>query len=110
MVLTRGGVAPVSPAPHSLRGPLAGLRVVDVATLFAGPFAARLLGDYGADVIKVEHPDGDPLRAIGPDEQVAASLAAADPVAHQQVRTVAGHTLLDLDQPGAARPDRRGAR
>ena len=36
--------------------PLAGVRVVDVATLFAGPLVATILGDYGADVIKVEHP------------------------------------------------------
>jgi crotonobetainyl-CoA:carnitine CoA-transferase CaiB-like acyl-CoA transferase len=46
-------------------GPLAGLRVLDLATIFAGPFAAMLLGDYGADVIKVEHPRGDPLRTHG---------------------------------------------
>jgi crotonobetainyl-CoA:carnitine CoA-transferase CaiB-like acyl-CoA transferase len=39
--------------------------VIDTATLFAGPFAAALLGDYGADVIKIEHPDGDPLRRYG---------------------------------------------
>ena len=46
-------------------GPLAGVRVVDVATLFAGPMAATLLGDFGADVIKVEHPQGDSLRNLG---------------------------------------------
>ncbi|NYD43210.1 CaiB/BaiF CoA transferase family protein [Nocardioides panaciterrulae] len=39
-----------------MTGPLAGLRVVDAATLFAGPLAATHLGDFGADVIKVEHP------------------------------------------------------
>ena len=46
-------------------GPLAGLRVVDAATLFAGPLAATMLGDFGADVIKVEHPKGDPVRYHG---------------------------------------------
>jgi crotonobetainyl-CoA:carnitine CoA-transferase CaiB-like acyl-CoA transferase len=46
-------------------GPLEGLRVVDAATLFAGPLAATLLGDYGAEVIKVEHPKGDPVRLHG---------------------------------------------
>ena len=46
-------------------GPLAGLKVVDVATLFAGPLAAMLLGDFGADVLKVEHPKGDPARSHG---------------------------------------------
>ena len=48
------------PAP-----PLEGLRVLDVATLFAGPLAATLLGDFGADVIKIEHPRGDPVRLHG---------------------------------------------
>ncbi|MGW4083046.1 CaiB/BaiF CoA transferase family protein [Streptomyces sp. NPDC004822] len=47
--------------------PLAGLRVLDLATLFAGPLAATLLGDYGAEVIKVEHPEKpDPSRGHGP--------------------------------------------
>ncbi len=46
-------------------GPLAGVRVVDAATLFAGPMVATLLGDFGADVIKVEHPQGDSLRSLG---------------------------------------------
>jgi formyl-CoA transferase len=47
--------------PHAL----AGLRVLDVATLFAGPLAATLLGDHGAEVIKIEHPQGDPARTHG---------------------------------------------
>ncbi|WP_027343193.1 CaiB/BaiF CoA transferase family protein [Hamadaea tsunoensis] len=47
--------------------PLSGITVVDAATLFAGPLAATILGDYGADVIKVEHPaKGDPARGHGP--------------------------------------------
>jgi formyl-CoA transferase len=44
---------------------LAGLRVLDVSTLFAGPLAATMLGDFGAEVIKVEHPKGDPVRYHG---------------------------------------------
>lgn len=44
---------------------LAGLKVLDVSTLFAGPMAATMLGDFGADVIKVEHPKGDPVRYHG---------------------------------------------
>lgn len=46
-------------------GPLTGVRVIDAATLFAGPLAATLLGDFGADVIKVEHPRGDAVRNHG---------------------------------------------
>ena len=46
-------------------GPLEGIKVVDSATIFAGPVLATLLGDFGADVIKVEHPDGDSLRTMG---------------------------------------------
>ena len=46
--------------------PLADLRVIDAATLFAGPSAAMMLGDFGADVIKIEHPRrGDPSRGHG---------------------------------------------
>lgn len=46
-------------------GPLAGLRVIDAGVLFAGPVIATLLADFGADVIKVEHPRGDALRTLG---------------------------------------------
>ncbi|KUN86701.1 acyl-CoA transferase [Streptomyces bungoensis] len=47
--------------------PLEGLRVLDLATLFAGPLAATLLGDFGAEVVKVEHPHRpDPSRGHGP--------------------------------------------
>lgn len=48
-------------------GPLDGLRVIDAATLFAGPLAATFLGDFGADVTKVEHPTRpDAARGHGP--------------------------------------------
>lgn len=47
-----------------MTGALAGLRVLDVATLYPGPLLAALLGDLGADVVKVEPPTGDPLREL----------------------------------------------
>ena len=47
--------------------PLAGLRVLDISSFIAAPAAAVVLGDWGADVIKVEGPDGDPNRRIMQD-------------------------------------------
>jgi crotonobetainyl-CoA:carnitine CoA-transferase CaiB-like acyl-CoA transferase len=50
-----------------MSGPLEGLKVLDISNVIAGPFAAALLGDFGADVLKVELPGGgDPLRALPP--------------------------------------------
>ncbi|MGW0814777.1 CaiB/BaiF CoA transferase family protein [Streptomyces viridiviolaceus] len=58
--------ATARPAPSA---PLTGLRVLDLATLFAGPIAATMLGDFGAEVIKVEHPTRpDPSRGHGPSK------------------------------------------
>jgi crotonobetainyl-CoA:carnitine CoA-transferase CaiB-like acyl-CoA transferase len=51
-------------------GPVAGLRVLDIGQLIAGPLTATLLADYGADVVKVERPGvGDPLRRLEPHKE-----------------------------------------
>ncbi|MHD0278599.1 CaiB/BaiF CoA transferase family protein [Rhodococcus aetherivorans] len=52
-------------SPPPTRGPLHGLRVLDISTVYAAPITAMLLGDFGADVIKIEHPSGDPARSHG---------------------------------------------
>src|SRR3954449_5405608 len=54
-----------APAPGPSRLPLAGLRVIELGHYIAAPFATRLLADLGAEVIKVEPPEGDPVRGWG---------------------------------------------
>lgn len=65
--MTRGDVpVPGAAAPAAGGGPLAGVRVLDLTAVLMGPFATQLLGDMGADVVKVEPPAGDTSRGIGP--------------------------------------------
>ena len=61
-------------APHDhqrANGPLAGVSVLDLGTVYAAPISAMLLGDYGADVLKIEHPRGDPARTHGVPARMA---------------------------------------
>ncbi|MEU3345832.1 CoA transferase [Streptomyces sp. NPDC006700] len=75
-------------------GPLAGLRVLDLATLFAGPIAATMLGDFGAEVIKVEHPvKPDPSRGHGPSKD---GVGLWWKLLGRNKRTI----TLDLSKPG----------
>ena len=53
------------PAGPASAGPISGLKVIDCSTILAGPITASVLGDFGADVIKIEHPHGDALRKMG---------------------------------------------
>ncbi|MFD8305699.1 CaiB/BaiF CoA transferase family protein [Streptomyces sp. NPDC059690] len=81
-----------SPAPRT--APLTGLRVLDLATLFAGPLAATMLGDFGAEVIKIEHPGRpDPSRGHGPSKD---GIGLWWKILGRNKRTI----TLDLSRPG----------
>lgn len=86
------------------RLPLDGIRVIDVSRVLAGPFATMLLADLGADVIKVEPPDGDETRAWGPPwwgdpaDRRSAYFASVNRNKRSVVldlRTDAGRAILD---------------
>ncbi len=75
--------------------PLAGIRVIDLSTVMLGPHATQMLGDYGADVVKVEAPQGDSTRSTGPARE--RGMAATFLGANGSKRRV----VLDLKQPQA---------
>jgi crotonobetainyl-CoA:carnitine CoA-transferase CaiB-like acyl-CoA transferase len=81
--------------PRSIPGPLAGIRVVDLGRIFAGPFCAQLLGDLGADVIKVEGAEGDRLRLSPPS--FAPDIGGYFSTANRNKRSL----RIDLRTPGA---------
>ncbi|MGH3357999.1 MAG: CaiB/BaiF CoA transferase family protein [Nocardioidaceae bacterium] len=88
-----------SEAGEPRRGPLAGVRVLDIGTVFAAPFAGALLGDLGADVIKIEMPkSGDPLRDLEPfveaESLLWASVARNKRSVALDLRTEAGREIL----------------
>ncbi|MGI9421846.1 MAG: CaiB/BaiF CoA transferase family protein [Hyphomicrobiaceae bacterium] len=82
-------------ADTAIQKPLAGKRVLDLATFIAAPFAATILGEFGAEVIKVEHPDGDPMRVFGtPTESEGQTLAWLSEARNKHSVTI------DLKSPG----------
>jgi len=83
-----------SPADGFKAGPLTGLRVLELGTLLAGPFCGQLLGDFGAEVIKIEPPgQGDPMRVWGREKAHGKSLWW--PVVARNKKAI----TLDLRQP-----------
>ncbi len=77
-----------------MSGPLAGHRVLELGSTVAGPFCGRLLADFGAEVIKVEPPEGDPVRTMG-KHVGGKSLYAASILRNKQL------VSLDLRVPAA---------
>lgn len=77
--------------------PLAGLRVLELAEGIAGPYAGKLLADYGADVIKVEPPAGDRSRRSGPFPDDVPDLEQSALYLH--LNTNKRSVVADLDQP-----------
>ncbi len=97
--------APASAAAVAAHpGPLAGVRVLDVSTILAGPLACQILGDYGADVIKVEHPRlGDSMRGHGP-------VKDGEPLWWKEISRNKRGIAIDLGKPDGAVLLRRLAR
>ena len=108
---------PQADHPAPAKGPLSGLKVLELGQLIAGPFAAKTLADFGAEVVKIESPDGgDPLRSwrlikdgtsvwwqVQSRNKRSLALNLKDPEAQDIVRQLAlnADVLIENFRPGA---------
>jgi crotonobetainyl-CoA:carnitine CoA-transferase CaiB-like acyl-CoA transferase len=83
-------------------GPLAGVRVIDASTVLAGPYATMLLADLGADVVKVEPPEGDSTRGWGPPWVGRAEDGTRTAAYYLAVNRNKRSLRLDLKRPAGA--------
>ncbi|MDA7947109.1 MAG: CoA transferase [Hyphomicrobiaceae bacterium] len=83
---------------HYEHGPLSGYRVVELGSMVAGPFCGRLLADFGAEVIKIEPVDGDPIRFMGSRHRdkslYAASIMRNKKLLALDIRTPRGQEVV----------------
>jgi len=66
-------------------GPLAGVRILDLTSVILGPFATQILASMGAEIIKIETPEGDNMRDVGPMKTQKWATSSCTPIVARKV-------------------------
>jgi crotonobetainyl-CoA:carnitine CoA-transferase CaiB-like acyl-CoA transferase len=107
-------ISPISPLSQPAAAPLAGLRVADLSTFLAAPFVSSLLADFGAEVVKVERPSGDPYRVFTASYAVAnqaksiGTLDLRDPAGREALLSIVAGADVLVDNMLASGMERLG--